>query len=197
MPELTPFQQFIRQCLLYPLASPFLPPEAKVEKDFSYAAGQKIGTLEPGVACDYPAESDVRCGVEYDNGLKIGTYNCTPVGELFTMNNMAGTEPGVLLYDPGLVASDNNGPTPPFVNINITNPDGDSVDYSADLAALEAGDEIHIVGQLADETPVDITLIFASIGVNIGVHWWLITDGFVEIPDLNGGSYTVSFLRPL
>jgi len=48
MSKYLPFQLFIRQCLLYPLTSPFLPPPEKVEKDFSYAAGQKIGTLEGG-----------------------------------------------------------------------------------------------------------------------------------------------------
>lgn len=48
MSKYTPFSLFIRQALLYPLASPFLPPVAKVEKDFSYANGTLIGTLEAG-----------------------------------------------------------------------------------------------------------------------------------------------------
>ena len=38
----------MRQAQLYPLASPFLPPVSKVEKDYSYANGHMIGTLEAG-----------------------------------------------------------------------------------------------------------------------------------------------------
>ena len=35
----------MRQALIYPLVSPFLPPVAKVEEGFSYAAGKLIGEL--------------------------------------------------------------------------------------------------------------------------------------------------------
>ena len=48
MKKQSPFSLFIRQALLYPLASPFLPPIDKVQKDFSYSAGQLVGTLEAG-----------------------------------------------------------------------------------------------------------------------------------------------------
>lgn len=48
MSRLTAFQLFIKQALQYPLASPFLPPENKVEKDYSYANGQKTGEMYPG-----------------------------------------------------------------------------------------------------------------------------------------------------
>lgn len=48
MSKLLPLDLFIRQALLYPLISPFLPPVNKVEKDYSYAAGKRIGTLEVG-----------------------------------------------------------------------------------------------------------------------------------------------------
>jgi hypothetical protein len=47
MTKYTPFSLFIRQCLNYPLESPFLPPPEKVSKDFSYANGSLLGTL-PG-----------------------------------------------------------------------------------------------------------------------------------------------------
>lgn len=42
------FNLFVRQALLYPLASPFLPAVADVKKDVSYANGALIGTLEAG-----------------------------------------------------------------------------------------------------------------------------------------------------
>lgn len=45
MSKLLPLDLFIRQALLYPLDSPFLPPENKVLKDYSYAAGRKTGSL--------------------------------------------------------------------------------------------------------------------------------------------------------
>lgn len=32
-----------------------------------------------GGSCDYPAESDVREGVEYDFGAMVGTFSCSPV----------------------------------------------------------------------------------------------------------------------
>lgn len=44
MSKLLPLDLFIRQALLYPLTSPFLPPENKVLKDYSYAAGKKTGS---------------------------------------------------------------------------------------------------------------------------------------------------------
>jgi len=48
MSKLNPFQLFLRQALLYPLASPFLPPVDKVQAGYSYANGNLIGTLEGG-----------------------------------------------------------------------------------------------------------------------------------------------------
>ena len=48
MSKLLAFNLFVRQAGLFPLASPFLPPVGKVEKGYSYAAGQKMGTLEVG-----------------------------------------------------------------------------------------------------------------------------------------------------
>jgi hypothetical protein len=50
MSKFTAFQLFIRQALLYPLTSPFLPQEVDVRFGTSYAAGQKTGTLYPGTA---------------------------------------------------------------------------------------------------------------------------------------------------
>jgi hypothetical protein len=40
------FNLFVRQCLLYPLISPFLPSPEDVKKDVSYANGALLGTLE-------------------------------------------------------------------------------------------------------------------------------------------------------
>ena len=67
MNPLTPFAQFIRQALLYPLYSPFLPPVSKVEKDFSYSAGQLKGTLEAGVA-GLPRTGQTESYQDYDDG---------------------------------------------------------------------------------------------------------------------------------
>ena len=47
MNKITAFGLFIKQCLLYPLESPFLPDESVVELGVSYAAGQKIGSYNP------------------------------------------------------------------------------------------------------------------------------------------------------
>ena len=47
MSKLLPFNLFVRQALLHPLVSPFLPPPIKVLKDFSYANGKQIGLLDP------------------------------------------------------------------------------------------------------------------------------------------------------
>lgn len=48
MSKYLPLNLFIRQALLYPLIAPFLPPIDKVEKDYAYAAGKLVGTLEAG-----------------------------------------------------------------------------------------------------------------------------------------------------
>ena len=52
----TAFQLFVRQCLLYPLISPFLPPVNKVEKNYSYANNALTGTLECAEQKNYPAD---------------------------------------------------------------------------------------------------------------------------------------------
>jgi len=52
------------------LTSPFLPPPEKVEKDFSYAAGQKIGTLEGGGGFGTPKTGQT---IVYEAG-DDGTY---------------------------------------------------------------------------------------------------------------------------
>jgi len=68
MQKQTPFSLFIRQALLYPLVSPFLPQPSDVKKDVSYASGQKVGTYEAGptppatnfvVACAKSTPDDV------------------------------------------------------------------------------------------------------------------------------------------
>jgi len=70
MSKFTAFQLFIRQALLYPLTSPFLPPPDKVQKDFSYAAGQKVGTLDIPPAQGLPKTGQT---IEYQSG-DDGTY---------------------------------------------------------------------------------------------------------------------------
>ena len=50
MSKLLPINLFIRQALLYPLTSPFIPPVDKVEENYSYAAGRLTGTLVSGGA---------------------------------------------------------------------------------------------------------------------------------------------------
>ena len=52
----TAFQLFVRQCLLYPLVSPFLPPVNKVKKNYSYANNALTGTLECAEQKNYPAD---------------------------------------------------------------------------------------------------------------------------------------------
>jgi hypothetical protein len=68
MSKFTPFNLFIRQCLLYPLTSPFLPPVIKVEKDYSYANNALIGTLEAGVAGGLPRTGQTIEFVDGDDG---------------------------------------------------------------------------------------------------------------------------------
>jgi len=65
MSSLTAFNLFIRQCLLYPLASPFLPAPADVRKDLSYANGSKIGTLVGG---GLPRTGQITPVADYDDG---------------------------------------------------------------------------------------------------------------------------------
>jgi hypothetical protein len=69
MSKFTAFNLFIRQALLYPLTSPFLPPVNKVELAYSYANGTKIGTLAPAAA-QLPKTGQT---IEYQAG-DDGTY---------------------------------------------------------------------------------------------------------------------------
>jgi hypothetical protein len=68
MSKLTPFALFIRQCLLYPLQAPFLPPEDKVLLGFEYAAGQKIGSRPAGVPPGLPKTGQSDSIVDFDDG---------------------------------------------------------------------------------------------------------------------------------
>lgn len=52
MSKLLPLDLYIRQALLYPLDSPFLPPENKVLSGYSFAAGRKTGSLISEVILD-------------------------------------------------------------------------------------------------------------------------------------------------
>lgn len=84
MSKLLPFNLFVRQALLYPLFSPFLPPVNKVEKNYSYAAGSLIGTLEGGGGYGLPKTGQTISYRAGDDGdLKKG-YPLT--GDRFTDN---------------------------------------------------------------------------------------------------------------
>jgi len=77
MSKLTPLNLFIRQALLYPLDSPFLPPENKVEEDYSYAAGQKTGSLEPTQEQGIPKTGQTISYADYDDGYYQKGYPLT------------------------------------------------------------------------------------------------------------------------
>ena len=76
MSKFTPFSLFIRQALLYPLISPFLPAEADVKKGVSYANSQKTGTL---ANVNYPADQQF-----VDNG--DGTISDLATGLMWVQN---------------------------------------------------------------------------------------------------------------
>jgi len=66
----TAFQLFVRQCLLYPLDSPFLPSEADVKSGVSYAAGQKIGSYTGGPVW----QVDQGIDLDWDSALIYAEY---------------------------------------------------------------------------------------------------------------------------
>lgn len=68
MSKYLPFQLFLRQALLYPLTSPFLPPVDKVELGYSYAAGEKVGTLVGGGNFGLPKTSQTVVYKTNDDG---------------------------------------------------------------------------------------------------------------------------------
>jgi hypothetical protein len=82
MSSLTAFNCFVRQCLLYPLTSPFLPPIDKVELGHSYAAGAKIGTLIVPPAYGLPKTGQTTEYTNYDDGHYKAGYPKT--GNRFT-----------------------------------------------------------------------------------------------------------------
>jgi len=84
MSKLLPLDLYIRQGLIYPLTSPFLPPINKVEKDFSYAAGKRTGTLEAGGGYGLPKTGQTIKVVDYDDGYYQKGYPLT--GDHFTDN---------------------------------------------------------------------------------------------------------------
>lgn len=107
---MTPFNLFIRQCLLYPLTSPFLPPENKVEDGYSYAAGTKTGTLEAGAAGGLPKTGQI---IEYRAG-DDGTYKKGyPLSGVRFVDNGDGTitdnATGLMWAKDGTGAGCNNG----------------------------------------------------------------------------------------
>jgi len=89
MSKFLPINLYIRQGLLYPLTSPFLPPENKVEKDYSYAAGKKIGTLAAGTPYGIPKTGQL---VEYTTG-DDGHYQA---GHPFTGNHFTDNGNGTI-----------------------------------------------------------------------------------------------------
>jgi hypothetical protein len=110
MSKITPFNLFIRQCLLYPLTSPFLPPENKVEKDYSYAAGTKTGTLEAGVAGGLPKTGQTAVIIAGDDGTYQKGYPAA--GDRYTDNGdgtITDNATGLMWVKDGSGAGCNNG----------------------------------------------------------------------------------------
>lgn len=91
MSKYTPFSLFIRQCLLYPLASPFLPAEEDVKLGVSYASGQKTGTFSGSGQKSYPVDQ-----ILTDNG--DGTVSDNTTGLMWAKDgNGLGCNSGGLL----------------------------------------------------------------------------------------------------
>ncbi len=112
MSKLLPFDLFIRQALLYPLTSPFLPAEDKVKKNHSYAAGRLIGSLEAAAPYGIPKTGQT---VEYregdDGDLEIGKPDTPP---RFTDNEdgtITDNATGLMWPKDGNGAGCNNGNT--------------------------------------------------------------------------------------
>lgn len=104
MSKYLPLNLFIRQALLYPLTSPFLPPESKVEKNYSYAAGKKTGTLPAGI----PKTGQTHSQATGDDGnLQIGKPLTGP-RFVDLGNNMAQEKASNLVYvkEPGAIGGD-------------------------------------------------------------------------------------------
>lgn len=95
MSKYLPLNLFIRQALIYPLTSPFLPAVDKVEKDHSYAAGRLVGTLEAGGPAGIPKTGQTdfyRTGGDGD--LEVGLPETPPRftdnGDLTITDNATG-----------------------------------------------------------------------------------------------------------
>ncbi len=74
MSRYLPFNLFMRQALLYPLVSPFLPPIDKVENGFSYAAGKLTGELIVGdTLWERNAETGVLTPVNEGDKIEIAS----------------------------------------------------------------------------------------------------------------------------
>jgi len=108
--KLLPFDMYIRQALLHPLTSPFLPPIDKVEKDYSYAAGKRIGTLEAGGNYGLPKTGQTDSQIDYDDGWYEKGYPLT--GDRFTDNGdgtITDNATGLMWVKDGSGAGCNNG----------------------------------------------------------------------------------------
>ena len=73
MSKYLPINLYIRQALLYPLTSPFLPPIAKVELGYLYAAGLLKGTLEAGGGAELHSGQTTVYDADGDDATKDGT----------------------------------------------------------------------------------------------------------------------------
>ncbi len=112
MSKFLPFNLFIRQALLYPLTSPFLPPIDKVELDYSYGAGKLIGTLEPGGAAGLPKTGQETSYADYDDGWF--EKGLPETGARFTDNadgTITDNATGLMWAKDGNAAGCNNGST--------------------------------------------------------------------------------------
>lgn len=67
------FNLFVRQALLYPLTSPFLPAVADVKKDVSYANGSLLGTYEVAPSVLTWTDSTFS-GMDWDTAVLYAQY---------------------------------------------------------------------------------------------------------------------------
>lgn len=167
MSKYLPLNLFIRQALLYPLTSPFLPPIAKVEKDYSYAAGKLVGTLEAAPPQGLPKTGQIISYEDYDDGYYKKGYPLTP--PRFTDNDdgtITDNATGLMWAKDGNAAGGNNGNP-------ITWPN--ALTYAHDLTFAEHSDwrlpninELLSIADYVESYPI-IDPIFTN--TDTSLHW--------------------------
>lgn len=133
MSRYLPFQLFLRQALLYPLTSPFLPPENKVELGYSYAAGQKTGTLPAGPSYGIPKTNQTtvyRAGDDgtYQKGKPDAPPRFTDNGDGTVTDNATGL---MWVKDPSQLGGNFGTPAvPSAMNWNTAIDDCEALSYA-------------------------------------------------------------------